>query len=102
MRIESIICVSILSIVSCNRQLEPVDSLRTSTLEIAAEGARRFHSLTEALSRTHGRVAVIVDGEVVTAPEVHAPISSGVFSIRGRFAEEEARALAERILPKDS
>lgn len=64
-------------------------------LRFNAEGARRFADLTrEAVGR---RVAILVDGEVLSAPFIRAPILHGQAIITGGFTAESAQALAARL-----
>jgi preprotein translocase subunit SecD len=59
--------------------------------EFGPEGADRFYALT---SKNHGRrLAIILDGEVISAPTISAAIrDSG--QINGNFTPDEARTLA--------
>jgi preprotein translocase subunit SecD len=43
------------------------------------------------------RLAIVVDGVVVSAPEVQTPITSGNGVIDGGFTEQQARALASAL-----
>ena len=66
---------------------EPYISLRFN-----AEGARRFADITR---RNVGRrLAAILDGEVLTAPNIKEAILSGNAQITGQFSYEEASMLA--------
>jgi preprotein translocase subunit SecD len=62
---------------------------------LTAEGARRFADATrEAVGR---QIAIIVDGQVVSAPTVQAPIRNGQGVITCACDEERARALAAQL-----
>ncbi|MGI6075365.1 MAG: protein translocase subunit SecD [Pyramidobacter sp.] len=62
------------------------------SLEFNSEGAKLFEQATE---KTVGRqLAMVLDGEVISAPRVNERISGGRAQITGRFSVEEARSLA--------
>ncbi len=62
------------------------------SLEFNSEGARLFEEATE---QTVGRqLAMVLDGEVISAPRVNERISGGRAQITGRFSVEQARSLA--------
>lgn len=67
------------------------------TLDLDAEATRTFADLTAELAVSRLQVAVVVDGRVVTAPLVQAPIADGRLQISGDFTEESATALADRL-----
>ncbi|MCB1225370.1 MAG: protein translocase subunit SecD, partial [Verrucomicrobiales bacterium] len=64
----------------------------TIILEFDSEGGSRFGKLTE--QNVGQRLAVVVDGEVFSAPRLNEPIYGGSASITGDFKEDTARALA--------
>ena len=64
----------------------------TIILEFDSTGAGLFGKLTEA--NVGNRLAIVVDGEVFSAPNLREAIFGGSASITGSFKEEEARALA--------
>jgi preprotein translocase subunit SecD len=57
-----------------------------------AVGARKFGDVTKA--NTGKRFAIILDGQVVSAPVINEPIYGGKVQITGRFTVEEATNLA--------
>ncbi len=62
------------------------------SLEFNSEGSRLFEEATE---QTVGRqLAMLLDGEVISAPRVNERISGGRAQITGRFSVEQARSLA--------
>lgn len=67
------------------------------TLGLDAEATRTFADLTADLAVSRLQVAVVIDGRVVTAPMVQAPIADGRLQIAGDFTEESATALADRL-----
>ena len=61
-------------------------------LEFSDEGAKKFADLT---TKNVGRtIAILLDGEVLTAPNVREPILGGKAEISGQKALEEAQNLA--------
>jgi preprotein translocase subunit SecD len=63
-----------------------------SSSSSTAKGASSFAKLTEA--NVNRRLAIVVDNEVFSAPNLNEPIYGGSASITGRFKEDEARGLA--------
>ncbi len=62
--------------------------------EFDKEGGKRFHELTG--DNIGKRLAIVLDGEVISAPKINSAIgSSGV--IQGDFTSEEARTLAKLL-----
>ena len=61
-------------------------------LQFDSEGAAAFGKLTEAY--VGKRFAIVLDGEVQSAPQIREPIHGGRASITGNFTEAEARNLA--------
>ena len=66
-------------------------------ITFSAEGARRFEELTASLVRR--RMAILIDGRVLTAPTVQERIGGGramitLGSVSDEEADEEAQALA--------
>ncbi len=57
-----------------------------------AEGTRIFADITRA--HTNERMAIILDGNVYSAPVIQEPITGGSGQITGSFTDEEARDLA--------
>ena len=67
------------------------------SLSLDAEGAKIFGDLTQSLAPTRGQLAIMLDGEVQSAPRVNEPIYGGSAVITGRFTEKEARDLASAL-----
>lgn len=57
-----------------------------------SQGARTFADITRA--HTRDRMAIILDGNVYSAPVIQEPITGGEGVITGNFTDEEARDLA--------
>lgn len=57
------------------------------------EGSQAFAEVTKELAPTNGRIAIVLDGVVSSAPAVQSEITGGQVSITGNFTLEEANAL---------
>ena len=62
------------------------------TLDFTAEGAQKFATLTT--NNVGKQIAILLDGEVLTAPVVNEPITGGKAQISGSKSMEEAEHLA--------
>lgn len=62
------------------------------SMDMDSEGAKLFADLTAA--NVGRRLAILLDGEVQSAPSITEPIYTGRATITGRFTEKEARDLA--------
>lgn len=64
-------------------------------VELGAQEGDTLAELTGDLARRGGgQVALVLDGEVIIAPEVVSPVEGGRLSIEGGFDEQEASRLA--------
>lgn len=69
-------------------------------LQFTFTGKDKFAQLTkENLKR---RMGMLVDGKLVTAPIINAPIDQGIAIITGDFTKDEAQRIADGINKKDS
>lgn len=69
-------------------------------LQFTFTGKEKFAQLTkENLKR---RVGMLVDGKLVTAPIINAPIDHGIAIITSDFTKDEAQRIADGINKKDS
>jgi len=59
-----------------------------------AAGTKIWSDVTTRSFPTNARIAILLDGTVVSAPAVNEPITGGDTSITGNFTAEEARKLA--------
>ena len=57
------------------------------------EGAQKFAEVTKELAEEMGRIAIVIDGRVTSAPSVSQAIDGGEVYISGDFSKEEANAL---------
>ena len=76
------------------------DSPHGSQIEVVftEQGRQVFAKLTR--ENIEKRVAIIVDGEVVSAPVIKTAITGGMAVIAGRFTRAEANRIAEGIMRK--
>lgn len=64
-------------------------------LEFTAEGQARFAEVTQ--GNVGRQLAIVVDGQVLSAPHINEPITVGKAVISGSFTREEAERLARFI-----
>ena len=64
------------------------------SLNLDDEGAKTFLDLTTDLAPRGGRLAILLDGKIQSAPSVKSPIAGGQAQITGRFKEKDVRELA--------
>jgi preprotein translocase subunit SecD/SecD/SecF fusion protein len=62
-------------------------------VSLDGEGSKLFADVTGELAPTKGRIAIVLDGVVNSAPAVQSVISDGNVSLTGNFSLEEAKAL---------
>ncbi len=62
-------------------------------VSLDSAGAKTFAEVTEELAPTHGKIAIVLDGVVNSAPAVQSVIRDGDVSITGNFTLEEAKSL---------
>ncbi len=67
------------------------------SLSLDTEGAKIFGDLTQSLAPSRGQIAIMLDGEIQSAPQVNEPIYGGSAVITGRFTDKEARDLASAL-----
>jgi preprotein translocase subunit SecD len=72
--------------------IDPATGKHGVNIRFDAEGADAFARLTA--ENVGERIAIVIDGEVLTAPIVREPISGGRVQISGNFTGEEANGLA--------
>ncbi|NKX54083.1 protein translocase subunit SecD [Arthrobacter mobilis] len=69
-------------------------------IEFNGEGTEAFKNVTERLFGLTGvknQFAIVLDGQVISAPTTNAVIPDGKPQITGNFTEESARVLAEQL-----
>lgn len=65
-----------------------------------SEGADAFRDSSTRLYGLDGvqnQFAIMLDGDVISAPQMNSPISDGRAQITGQFTEDEARGLSEQL-----
>jgi preprotein translocase subunit SecD len=67
------------------------------TLQFDREGTDAFATISQALVNTQKQFAVVLDGQVISAPTMNSLISDGRAEITGQFTEAEARSLATSL-----
>jgi hypothetical protein len=60
------------------------------------KGAKRFAEVTR--QNIGRRLAIVIDGQLYSAPTINTEISGGTAAISGSFSEQEARELAAKIM----
>jgi preprotein translocase subunit SecD len=65
------------------------------SIVFSAEGAELFERITR--EHTGERLAIFLDGEMLSAPNINEPIMGGKAIISGGFTPDEARALAQNL-----
>jgi preprotein translocase subunit SecD len=75
----------------------PSSSGWSVAVNLTADGTAAFETATEAT--VGSRIAIVVDGRIVSAPTVQAPITSGDVVVTSGLTEREARSLATRLDP---
>lgn len=69
-------------------------------LELDSKGAEAFAEVTGRiyqLKSPRNQFAIVLDGQVLSAPVPHGPITGGRAEITGKFTSEEAAALANQL-----
>ena len=64
-------------------------------IEFNSEGAKKFADITT--NNVGGRLAIVLDDKVLSAPRINEPIPSGKGVISGRFSPDEAKGLAIKL-----
>ncbi len=67
------------------------------TLNFNNAGADTFGKISDALYGTERQFAIVLDGQVISAPTMEAPIHDGRAQITGDFSEAEAQSLATSL-----
>jgi len=67
------------------------------SLELTAEGAKKFATATTAAAATKEAIGIYIDGVMISQPTVNEAITDGRAVITGDFTTEDAQALANNI-----
>ncbi len=70
-----------------------LDGSYSVNVNLDAEGTKIFADVTRELAPTKGRIAIVLDGVVNSAPAVQTVIDGGQVSITGNFTLDEAMSL---------
>ena len=81
------------------RAMPSLDGIATIMLTFTPPAAKRLKTLTTA--QVGKAMPVTLDGKLLAAPVVSAPIAGGVIEMDGHFALPQAEALAKQISGKD-
>lgn len=76
---------------------DPQTGMGVVLIHLSEDGRALFAAVTRA--HIGERIAVVMDGEIVTAPSIREPIEVGAMQISGAFTLKEAKALAAAIVP---
>ncbi|MCA9842332.1 MAG: protein translocase subunit SecD [Cyanobacteria bacterium HKST-UBA03] len=64
-------------------------------LAFNGEGGKKFFDITRELAKRQGNLGIFFDGELQSAPSVHAAISGGKAEITGSFTQEQAQGIVD-------
>ena len=67
------------------------------TLDFNGEASKKFAEVTSSMSGTGELFAIVLDGAVLSAPQVNSPITNGSAQITGDFKQSEAQSLANSL-----
>lgn len=80
------------SLTDAQQSFDPQTNQPVVTITFDSVGARRFANLTT--ENVNRRFAIILDGEVLSAPNINEPILGGTAQISGGFSVDTANQLA--------
>ncbi len=66
-------------------------------IDLEDDGTDVFDTVTDALTPAQGRFAIVLDGEVLSAPTSNAHITNGSSEISGSFTADTSKALANQL-----
>ncbi len=69
---------------------------REIVLEFTGEGAKQFGKVTT--EHVGKRLAIVLDGQLYSAPNLNEPILGGTAQITGSFSEDDARSVANALV----
>ncbi len=76
-------------------EFDPRTGVPQVNLQFDAEGTKLFSEIT---TRNQGkRIAIFLDGQILSAPTVQTAITNGIAVISGQFTVDEARDLVTRL-----
>lgn len=74
---------------------DPMTGRAEVNFTLTADGAVKFAQITRA--NVGKRLAIVLDGDIISAPNINGPIPSGNGSITGNFSDKEAFELATSL-----
>ena len=66
-------------------------------LDFDSDGTKKFTEISRALVNTEKQFAIVLDGQVISAPTMNGLITNGKAQIEGQFTPEEAKSLATSL-----
>ncbi len=66
-------------------------------VKLKGKGTGVFKTVTQALTPQQNRFAIVLDGEIITAPSSQALITNGVSQISGSFTASSSKTLANQL-----
>ncbi|KQV76714.1 hypothetical protein ASC61_17855 [Aeromicrobium sp. Root344] len=82
---------------SANQQYNTQTAQWTVQIKLKGKGSDVFETVTKALTPAQNRFAIVLDGEIITAPSSQAAITNGVSEITGSFTPSSSKALANQL-----
>ena len=82
---------------SANQQYNSQTAQWSVQIKLKGHGSDVFETVTKALTPQQKRFAIVLDGEIITAPSSQAAITNGVSEITGSFTPTSSKALANQL-----
>lgn len=82
------------SSVESAKSINPGAGSYAVSIKFTEDGKQKFAEVTKELAEETGRIAIVIDGHVASAPSVSQEISGGEVYISGDYSADEANALA--------
>ncbi len=77
--------------------IPPNDVNYAVTLDFNGKASKTFADVTTSMAGTGELFAIVLDGVVLSAPQVNTPITNGSAQITGNFKQSEAQSLANSL-----
>ncbi len=77
--------------------IPPNDVNYAVTLDFNGAAGKKFADVTSSMAGTGELFAIVLDGQVLSAPQVNTPITNGSAEITGSFSQSEAQSLANSL-----
>ncbi|MGA8850171.1 MAG: protein translocase subunit SecD [Aeromicrobium sp.] len=82
---------------SAEQGYDPQQAQWLVQISLKGSGSEVFDQVTDALTPQQRRFAIVLDGEVLSAPTSNAHITNGSSQISGSFTSETSKALANQL-----